>query len=198
MHSDLWLKRWLPLIVESSGHRPVLEIGCGTGEDTATPVDAGLAVTAFDASAAAVAATSRRVPNAIVLCRDIRDEFPVDERLAGAVVASLSLHYFRWAETVDLIDRIRRVLPPGGLFLCRLNSTEDVHFGAVGYPAIEPNFYWVDGQPKRFFDEESVARLFGFGWQVLAKEHMTTYKYVRPKALWEVASRSVNCSPIIP
>jgi len=46
------LKRWLPLIVESSGHRPALEIGCGTGEDTATLVDAGLAVTAFDGSAA--------------------------------------------------------------------------------------------------------------------------------------------------
>lgn len=190
MLPDPWLKRWLPLVLEGSRNHPVLEIGCGTGDDTVTLAGAGLSVTAFDISRASVAATRRRVPSATVLCRDIREPFPIGDGLAGAVVASLSLHYFPWAETVELIERVHRALRPGGLFLCRLNSTKDEHFGASGNPAIEPNFYSVEGQPKRFFDEESIDQLFSSGWQVLSREHLTTRKYIQQKALWELALRS--------
>jgi SAM-dependent methyltransferase len=124
-----------------------------------------------------------------VHCQDVRAPFPLGAGEAGAVIASLSLHYFPWAETLDLVRRIRDTLPPGGLFLCRLNSVEDKHFGASGHPAIEANYYLVDGQPKRFFDERATAELFANGWQLLAMEHQTTRKYVRQKALWEVVAR---------
>ena len=36
MLNDPWLKRWRPLIRERAGAGPVLEIGCGHGDDTAT------------------------------------------------------------------------------------------------------------------------------------------------------------------
>lgn len=191
MLHDPWLKRWLPVLRETARARelPVLELGCGTGDDTATLVEAGLAVTAFDISSAAVAAARFRVPAATVSCQDVRDPFPLSVGAAGAVVASLTLHYFPWAETVELVRRIRETLAPRGLLLCRLNSTEDKNFGAAGNPAIEPNFYMVDGQPKRFFDEQSVDEIFEYGWDVLSKEHQTTRKYVRTKALWEVVLR---------
>jgi hypothetical protein len=77
------------------------------------------------------------------------------------------------------------VLRPGGVLLCRLNSTEDRHFGAQGHREIEPNFFMVDGQPKRFFDEASVRSLFASGWNILSLQHITTRKYVRSKSLWE-------------
>ncbi|WP_418318878.1 class I SAM-dependent methyltransferase [Piscinibacter sakaiensis] len=192
MLPDPWLKRWLPLVQESSRTAPVLEIGCGSGDDTATLNAAGLAVTAIDLSAAAAAATKRRVPTAIVECRDVREPFPVAEGGAGAVVASLTLHYFPWSETVGLVERIRRTLRPNGVFLCRLNSTEDKNFGATGHPVIERNYYLVDGQPKRFFDEASVDCLFEAGWHVLSKEHLVSRKYVQQKALWEVVLRRVD------
>nr|MBP7646618.1 class I SAM-dependent methyltransferase [Comamonas sp.] len=167
----------------------VLEIGCGMGDDTVTLVAADLAVTAFDKALAGVAATRLRAPAAAVECRDIRDPFPMAEGSAGCVVASLTLHYFPWAQTLDLVDRVRRTLQPGGIFLCRLNSTHDKHFGACGHAVIEPNYYLVDGQPKRFFDEASVDQLFARGWQVLSKEHRVTTKYIHKKALWEVVLR---------
>lgn len=189
MLHDPWLARWLPQLKDSAGTRPVLEIGCGTGADTATLAEAGFAVVAFDLSAASAAATRLRVPSAQVHCQDVRAPFPLGTGEAGAVIASLSLHYFAWTETLDLVRRIRDTLQPGGLFLCRLNSVEDRHFGAAGHPAIEPNYYLVDGQPKRFFDERSTAELFASGWQLLSMEHQTTRKYVRQKALWEVAAR---------
>ncbi|MBS0344412.1 MAG: class I SAM-dependent methyltransferase, partial [Proteobacteria bacterium] len=85
-----------------------------------------------------------------------------------------------------IVERIRNVLRPGGVLLCRLNSTQDSNFGAGAGDLIEENYYLVDGQPKRFFDEESVSRLFRDGWRPISQEHMTTRKYFRRKALWEV------------
>ncbi|MFN3570289.1 MAG: class I SAM-dependent methyltransferase [Polaromonas sp.] len=186
MLSDPWLQRWLPLAVTHAGDGPVLEIGCGHGDDTALLAGAGLKLTAFDLSRAAVAVAKLRIPSASIECRDIRDPFPLAPGQAGLVVASLSLHYFGWEETVAIVQRVREVLRPGGLLLCRLNSTEDHHFGAQGHPQIEPNFFRVDGEPKRFFDEADINKLFASGWRRLSVEHFVTHKYLKPKALWEV------------
>jgi SAM-dependent methyltransferase len=186
MLPDPWLTRWLPLVIEYAQHHPVLEIGCGSGDDTATLAAAGLTVHAFDLSESSVALTRIRVPQAFVECRDTRDQFPIAPNTAGVVVASLTLHYFPWQQTVELFERVRQTLRPGGVFLCRLNSTEDRNFGAVGHSIIEDNYYMVDGQPKRFFDERAVHNLFSSGWRVLSKEHLQTRKYVQKKALWEV------------
>lgn len=186
MLSDPWLQRWLALAVSHAGDGPVLEIGCGHGDDTAVLAGAGLKVTAFDLSRTAVAVARARVPSAGIECRDIRDPFPLGEAAAGLVVASLSLHYFGWEETVAIVQRIRQVLRPGGLLLCRLNATDDQHFGASGHPQIEPNYFLVDGQPKRFFDEADISRLFASGWLCRSQQHLVTRKYLQSKALWEV------------
>ena len=186
MLHDPWLTRWLPLAIEHAQSKPVLEIGCGSGDDTATLVKAGLSVVTFDLSERSVATTRLRVPKAKVVCRDILEPFPLAEQSAGAVVASLTLHYFSWLQTVELMDRVRRTLIPGGIFLCRLNSTEDRNFGAIGHPMIEENYYLVDGQPKRFFEEKDLEVLFAKGWLERSREHMSTRKYVQAKALWEV------------
>ncbi len=186
MLSDPWLQRWLALAVSHAGNDAVLEIGCGHGDDTAVLAGAGLKVTAFDLSRPAVAVAKLRVPSANIECRDIRDPFPLAAGQAGLVVASLSLHYFGWEETETIVERVRQVLRPGGLLLCRLNSTEDYHFGASGHPEIEPHFFRVDGEPKRFFDEADINRLFGNGWRRQSLEHFVTRKYLLSKALWEV------------
>jgi SAM-dependent methyltransferase len=186
MLTDPWLRRWLPLLIERAASDPVLEIGCGHGDDTVVLASAGLRVLAFDLSRVAAVTTNTRVPSAVVECRDVRQPFPETARRLGAVVASLSLHYFAWAETQTVVERIRAALRPGGILLCRLNSTQDHHFGASGYPELEPNLFLVNGAPKRFFDESSVATLFARGWRQLSLEHFVTRKYVKPKALWEV------------
>ncbi len=186
MHTDPWLDRWLPLLQHRADDIPVLEIGCGSGADTRTLLDAGLNVYGFDLSAEAVALAKVRAPGARVDVRDTRDEFPSEVLGTAVIVASLSLHYFPWEVTVSLIERIRRTLRPGGLLVCRLNSTQDANFGASGHPELEPNYYLVDGAPKRFFDKPAIEVLFKDGWRFLALEHFTTNKYSKPKALWEL------------
>ena len=186
MFTDPWLNRWLPLVLERAGSAPVLEIGCGHGGDTAVLAGAGLKVHAFDLSSVAAGIAKVRVPTAVVECRDVREPFPEVAHELGVIVASLSIHYFSRSETQALVARIRSTLRPGGVFLCRLNSDQDPNFGASGHPEIEPNFFMVKGEPKRFFNETAITSLFADGWNRLSLEHFVTKKYVRSKALWEV------------
>ncbi len=189
MQHDPWLQRWLPTIGAHANGKPVLEIGCGSGDDTRTLTAAGLQVVAFDLSAEAVDAARRQAPTARIEQRDIRDALPAHAGGYGVAIASLSRHYFSWAETLSIAGRIRQALAPDGLLLCRLNSTEDHHFGASGHPAIEPHYYRVDGSPKRFFDEAAVRAMFADGWTLVSLEHVHTDKYGPSKALWEAVVR---------
>ena len=181
---DPWLARWLPLVAERAMGLPVLELGCGGGRDSAVLAAAGHRVVGVDLSAEAVERARQRVPSAEFHCQDIRAPFPVER--AGVVVASLSLHYFPWPETETLVERIGRLLDPAGVLLCRLNSTNDHHFGASGHPRIEDDYYLVDGEPKRFFGRAAVDRLFSSGWRMLSAEERTIDRYDLPKAAWEV------------
>lgn len=181
---DPWLARWLPLVAERAMGLPVLELGCGGGRDSAVLAAAGRRIVGVDLSAEAVERARQRVPSAEFHCQDIRAPFPVER--AGVVVASLSLHYFPWPETEALVERIGRLLDPAGVLLCRLNSTNDHHFGASGHPRLEDDYYLVDGEPKRFFGRAAVDRLFSSGWRMLSAEERTINRYDLPKAAWEV------------
>ncbi|MGJ7528378.1 methyltransferase domain-containing protein [Variovorax sp. GB1P17] len=189
--TDPWLARWLPLLVERAGDSPVLELGCAEGRDSATLVDAGLHVVAVELSHEAVAQARVRVPaGAQFHCQDFREPFPLPaDATVGAVLASLSLHYFEWDATLKLVQRIHRVLRPGGVLLCRLNSVNDLHYGGRGPSSVtgrdEDCFYLFDGFPKRFFDRAAVERLFADGWRMRHLEEVTIDRYTHPKVAWE-------------
>ena len=186
MSADPWLDRWLPLLSARVGDRPVLELGCGSGRDTESLVAAGRHVVARDLASSALAEARARAPACEFHCQDMRAPFPASAARVNVVVASLSLHYFAWNETVILVNRIREALKPSGVLFCRLNSTEDHFHGASGHPPLEQNYYLVDGKPKRFFERASVEALFASGWNVLHLEHRVVRRYAHPKALWEV------------
>ncbi len=199
MSSDPWLDVWLPWVARHVGNDPILELGCGPGIDSEVLVHAGHRVIGIDLSGDAIAQARARVPQARFHCQDLRDDFPVPEQGVGVVLASLSLHYFAWDQTVQLVERVRQVLRPGGLLLSRFNSTRDHHFGAQGHPMIEANFYLVDGQPKRFFDQCDVEKLFAHGWHRHSLREQVVDRYAQPKALWElVATRDAPADAIVP
>jgi SAM-dependent methyltransferase len=193
--TDPWLDRHRAAIVARTGPRPVLELGCGGGRDTRMLMNAGCRVVAIDVSPVAIERARGVAPTAEFHCQDLRAAWPRSVARVDVVVASLSLHYFGWAETAAIVERIRATLAPDGLLLCRVNSTNDLNYGARGrsasHPQIESNYYSVDGQPKRFFDRAAVDALFATGWNLRDVEERVVMRYTHPKALWEiVASRS--------
>jgi SAM-dependent methyltransferase len=189
---DPWLERWLALIGEKAGGAPILELGCGGGRDSATLAAAGHRVVGVDLSADGIAKARALVPSGEFHCQDIRAPFPVADGSADVVVASLSLHYFPWPETLALAERVRNVLRPQGVLLCRLNSTGDHNFGASGHPEIAENYFSVYGEPKRFFDRAAVEKLFASGWRTLTCRENLIDRYDQPKSVWEVVLERVS------
>lgn len=141
---------------------------------------------ALDLAPHVIAQAKLNVPAASFFCQNLLQPFPETPTVIGAVVASLSLHYFSWPETCNLVARINATLAVDGVLLCRLNSTNDGHYGAVGHPEIEENFYMVDGEPKRFFDRAAVTRLFDAPWEILSCEEQCIDRYQHPKTVWEI------------
>ncbi len=184
---DRWLERWHTQLAKIPGKK-LLEIGCGAGHDSEYLCQLGFTVTGIDLDPEQILRAQRLCPPAHFEARDLRDYLRHETWQADIVVASLSLHYFDWVETLELFQIIRTQLPHYGLFLLRLNSTKDHHYGAQGHPPIEDHYYSVDGQAKRFFDRQDIERLMGAEWQLLHVEERVVDRYSSPKTLWEICA----------
>ena len=181
---DPWLERWLPVLDAAHG-RPLLDLGCGNGQDSARLAAHGHCVMAADLSRQALRACGGVAPKTRRLLADIRDPLPFRDRAFVAMVASLSLHYHGAGRTGTILREVRRCLADDGLLLARFNSTHDQHYGASGYEPVEPGVYLVDGELKRFFDRAAVEDLFRDGWAIRNVEEMTITRYNKPKVVWE-------------
>lgn len=186
---DAWLERWRDLILRSNRSAPILDLGCGAGEDALLLSRWGFGVVAADFSEKALGLAGRRAPEAETGRVDITRGLPFPDAHFGAVVASLSLHYFPWSETVRVLEDVGRCLVPGGHLLARLNSTNDPHYAAARKKEIEPNFYLIDGSPKRLFDRDDVVALFRPDWKMVDAVERTSNRYGDGKTLWEIVAR---------
>ena len=183
---DRWLDRWIPTIRARTPNGPIFEIGCGTGWDTKILNDAGFSVVAIDADESALKKARHLVQEAQFHHQDMTKGLRIGSTRFAVILGSLSMHYFNWNTTVDLISQVNSGLASGGLFLFRVNSTKDKHYGSTGHPEIESHFYMVEKKPKRFFDRSDIKRLFSSGWKILNMEEQKIDRYDQPKWVWEV------------
>lgn len=185
---DLWLEPFAEELEKSAGI-PMIDLGCGAGNDTLYLSERGYEVIACDHSTAALQKVSELVPKARTQIIRMPDPLPFPDRSAQVVIADLSLHYFAWADTLKIAADIRRILRPGGVLICRLNSVKDVEYGAGQGLELEPNYYELDGKRKRFFDRDQLERLFK-GWKASVMEEQSMNRYDKPKAVWVAAAHS--------
>jgi SAM-dependent methyltransferase len=184
MRNDPWLEKWMPLLREKSVGGFLLELGCGSGWDTADLVSAGCPVIATDLSAAKLLECAESAPSAGILQLDVGNPLPFADQSMDVILASLSLHYFSWENTLQIASELRRCIRGGGILLARFNSTHDFHHGASSNAEIEPNFYHVGTRTKRFFNEDNVQD-FLHGWEIQFLEENVIQRYRNPKYVWE-------------
>jgi malonyl-CoA O-methyltransferase len=118
---DAEVLRASPLLVAVAG-REVLELGCGTGKNTAWLAERAASVTALDFSEGMLARARTRVaaPHVRFVRHDVREPWPLPDARVDVVVGNLVLEHVEALGPV--FAEAARVLRPGGrLFLCELH-----------------------------------------------------------------------------
>lgn len=187
-------EEWLAPFVERlrvAGPR-VLDVGCGPGLDASYLAERGFEVVGFDRRTPGGAASSH--PGISFVLADVRHP-PVRPSSCDVVLASLSLHYLPWSETVAAVAAATACLRDGGAFLFRVNASDDYNHGAGQGEEIEPGLFrqpagsrgW--SETKRFFTEEAVRAALPAELTVEHLAHRTIHRYVQPKQVWECLAR---------
>ena len=67
-------------------------------------------------------------------------KFPLLDSSYSIVIADLCLQYFCEEDTFHIVNEIKRILRPGGLFLARVARTDDYDYGAGVGEIMEKNY----------------------------------------------------------
>ena len=174
---DDWLEKFDDIIMGSQ--KPILDLGCGGGNDTLYLISKGKQVISCDQSPSAINNIRKNFPEVYdAKCFNMLDGLPFEDEAFDVVIADLCLHYFLKSDTEKILNDIRRILTPGGHLILRVNSINDVLHGAGQGPEIEHHVFEMEGKTiKRFFNEEDIRSFFkDFTIEYLKEEIMTRYK----------------------
>lgn len=162
---------------------PIIELGCGSGNNTLHLSEEGKKVVACDFSNVAIQKIGENIPEARTMQFNMKEKFPFSDNMTDLIVADLSLHYFSEKETRRIISEISRVLTPDGYMAFRVNSTKDTNYGASNGLELETNYYEVRGTTKRFFNESSILDFFG-EWDIISM-HEEEMKEDNIRTFWD-------------
>lgn len=182
---DAWLERYLPHIEAVKG--PALDLGCGLGNATNFLLQNGIETISCDFSTTAIAYIRKKFPDARTIIHDMRKRLPFEAGSFGVVVADLSIHYFPWGRTMEIMDEIAGILEENGIFLFRVNSLSDSNYGAGKGKELERHYYACEGGKKRFFDVKDIDTLISEKWQRIRVTEDRMDRYGKEKHIWEVA-----------
>lgn len=174
---DNWLDVFSDII--DSCDSPILDLGCGSGNDTLYLIGKGKKVYAADQSENAIKNIEKNFPEIVgTRILNMLDGIDYPDNTFGIVVADLSLHYFTMEETKRILQDIKRILKSDGYLLIRVNSINDINHGAGAGEEIEHHLYRTDdGMFKRFFDEEDIKTIFSdFNIFLCEEQKMLRYK----------------------
>jgi SAM-dependent methyltransferase len=165
--AGLWTSPFL-VPLRQAGVRTVLELGCGTGNDTARLAGEGYEVTAVDVSGEAIGQARARFGSlARFAVADMTRPLPFPDAGFDAVMSNVALHMFPDGVTRAVFAEVGRLVRAGGLFVFHVNSLEDRPLRARTLPAreLEPDYVAEEsGQTVHFFSEPYLRELLA-GWQ---------------------------------
>ena len=181
---DDWLDMFSKEIQECK--TPIIDLGCGRGNDTLYLIQNGKEVIPCDYSKNAIQNIKKNFPQVKrVECFDMTKGLPFEDNFTDIIICDLSLHYFTKEITLQILNEIRRVLKPNGMLFCRVNSINDVNFGAGQGEEIEPHLYLTqDGIYKRFFDMNDIEKIFA-GWNKISINEEKLNRYSAEKIIWK-------------
>lgn len=163
--ASIFAKQIRGLLPESG---TMLELGCGLGVDGAWFAENGFLVTQADLEDFRL---SKQLP--FVTC-NMEETLQITEKF-DVVYAHLSLHYFSYERTKQLLNEISNVLNESGILAFLVNSVHDTEVEEGDQ--IEENYRLINKIAKRFFSVEDTEALTKDYFQpLLLDEEGTSHK----------------------
>ncbi|MDE2890394.1 MAG: class I SAM-dependent methyltransferase [Gemmatimonadota bacterium] len=192
----LWIDPFVDTLAESICSK-VLDLGCGSGNDVRRLAELGFQVTGLDFSKIALdIARSKRNPRAGYVRADMGRGLPFLKRCFDAVFSNVALHMFDDMITRAVIQEVKRILRPSGIFIFHVNSVDDRELRAHRRRVTEklgPNrVREADGQTVRFFSQSELEGHFR-EWTHLKIEHLFVPDRITGdpfKAVWRGCARN--------
>lgn len=186
---DLWLDKYKD-ILEKSRDTNIIDLGCGSGNDSVYLNERNYKVISCDYSIEALNIVKRYIKNSNIVEMDLTEKFPFGDSAAEIIIADLSLHYFDYDTTKNILNEIKRVLKPEGYLIARINIINDVNFKAGNGKEIERHFYLTKDGYKRFFDYNDVKKYFGV-FKIDKIEETVVKRYGADKKCFEILCRNI-------
>lgn len=187
---DDWLEKYT-YILNKSKDIPIIDLGCGFGNDTLYLNERGYKVISCDYCQEAINRLKHFIHEPDTRLFNMIDGLPFDDDSARVIISDLSLHYFSWKDTNNIVKEISRVLDKDGYLACRVNSVRDVNHGAGQGIKLEHNFYDINGKLKRFFEKFDIERLFN-GWVFEYLDECEMNRYDELKIAWDFVVKNVK------
>lgn len=180
--TDDWLNKYDDII--NSSNEEVIDLGCGTGNNSLYLLERGKHVIACDYSDEAMRIVKEHLPTIKTKQFDMTETFPFEDNFTDLVIADLCLHYFSNEDTIKILKELKRVIIPNSNLIFRVNSVNDVNHGAMQGKKIEEHYYELSDMRKRFFDIEDFNKYFN-DWDIVDLNEDVMTRYVKPKILWK-------------
>lgn len=158
----------------------ILELGAGQGQDSRFFASQGYCVVSTDISDSALEmnrSKNNEQPSQSIQIQkvDLTQPLPFENESFDVVYAHLSLHYFDYAHTKELILEIYRVLRKDGIFATFTNTIEDDEYGKG--VEIEKDYFLIDGVQKRYFSTSTLRALVQSHYDIVLLDNFgETYK----------------------
>ena len=162
-----WGHQWTGAFIKSlrqANCQIVLDLGCGTGNDTLRLSSAGFKVVGLDYSKEGIRQGLTKVgANLAFVVADMAQALPFAPASFEAVMSNVAMHMFSDQITRTLFAEVWRIVQPGGLFLFHLNALEDRPLRAKRIAAVcefDTNYILEEtGQTMHFFSKEYLLDL---------------------------------------
>lgn len=108
---DDWLEIFDRVIINCK--TPIIDLGCGSGNDTLYLIEKGKNVIPCDYSKNAIENIKKNFPEIEKAeCFDMSKGLPFVDNLTNIIISDLSLYYFTEQKTFEILEEIKRVLKP--------------------------------------------------------------------------------------
>lgn len=177
-------------LFKSAGAKRVLELAAGHGRDALYFAREGFTVLATDFSDVAaerirqVAHTQGVAEQVSTIVHDMRDTLPLEDQAVDAVFAHMALCMALSSKEIHaIVNEVRRVLRPRGIFVYTVRHTGDAHYGAGS--ARGDDIFEHGGFAVHFFSRQLVDAL-AEGWTL--NDLYAFEEGDLPRRLWRVTT----------